>query len=329
MEDKKVIMIQSNLKIIFWGTPEFGAIILGKLITEGYKPMAIVTAPDKPVGRKQIITPSPVKDLGLKNNILILQPLKVKNNNEIKSQLAEMKPDLFIVAAYGLILPEGIINLPKFKSINVHPSLLPKYRGPSPIQAAILSGDQETGVTLMLMDEQMDHGDIIASAKIRLEHQYHKELEEQLAQLSATLLIDIIPKWIKNEIRPTAQNHDQATFTKIITKDTGKTNWSQSAEEIERMVRAYWPWPSVYTTLKSKDQKLNDKAIKIARASTLKYNIDLPVGSIFVENKKLAVKCGQDALILEQIQLEGKTLTSAQSFINGYAELIKAGLICG
>ena len=206
--------------------------------------------------------------------------------------------------------------------------MLPKHRGPSPIQGAILDGDNETGTTIMLMDEQMDHGDILANTKIKLERKYHQELEKQLAQLSAALLIDIIPKWINGEIMPTTQDHNQATFTKIITKDSGKIDWHQSAENIERMVRAYWPWPSAYSRIKSQNQKLDNKIIKIVKANVLKIDINLPVGRIFLNNKKMAVKCGQDVLILEQIQIEGKTLTSAQSFINGYTEAIKNGLAC-
>lgn len=311
-----------DLKIIFWGTPEFGALILNKMIINGYKPIAIVTALDQPAGRKHAIIPSPVKEVGQKNNVLILQPTKVKNNDEIKLQLKEMQPDLFIVAAYGLILPKDIIDLPKFQSINVHPSILPKHRGPSPIQATIWGGDQEAGTTLMLMDEKMDHGDIITSAKIELEHQYYKELEEQLAQISAALLIDIIPRWIKKEIKPIAQDHNQATFTKIITKDTGKIDWHKSAEEIERMVRAYWPWPSAYTIIKSQNQKLNNKIIKISQASVLKIDVNLPIGSIFLEDKKMAVKCGQNMLLLERIQLEGKKIMNDRDFLNGYPWII-------
>ncbi len=345
-----------DLKIVFWGTPEFGALILNKLIINGYKPIAIVTAPDKPAGRRQIIASSPVKELGLKNNILILQPAKIRNNNEIKLQLRDMKPDLFIVAAYGLILPKDIIDLPKFQSINVHPSILPKYRGPSPIQSAILGGDQETGTTLMLIDEQMDHGPILAQrewefpisnfqfpnkSKVQMTKINSLELTKILAELGADLLIKTLPKWINGEIKTMPQDELKATFTKIIKKEDGKIDWHKSAEQIERTIRAYWPWPSAYTEIKSKNPKLNNKVIKIAQASVLKSNINLPAGSVFLENKKMAVKCGparhaslqgvagrQDMLILEQIQLEGKKIISVQDFINGYLESIRAGFIC-
>lgn len=313
-----------DLKIVFWGTPEFGALILDKLITNGYKPMAIVTAPDKPVGRKQTITPSPVKELGLKNNILILQPAKIRNNNEIKLQLKDIRPDLFIVAAYGLILPKEIIDLPKFQSINIHPSILPKYRGPSPIQATILSGDQEAGTTLMLMDEQMDHGPILAQRewKFPITKTTSVELTKILAGFGADLLIETLPKWINSKIKAMPQDESKATFTKIIKKEDGKINWQKSAEEIERMIRAYWPWPSAYTKIKSKNLTLNNKIIKIAQASVFKNDVNLPAGGVFLENKKMTVKCGQHILILEQIQLEGKKIMNGRDFLNGYPWII-------
>jgi methionyl-tRNA formyltransferase len=326
------------MNIVFWGTPEFAAIILDILIKNNYLPVAVVTAPDKPVGRKKILTPPPVKVLAQKHNLFILQPEKLKENFNFKSEILNLKPDLFIVAAYGLILPKEILDIPKYGSLNIHPSLLPKYRGASPIQATILNGDKITGVTIILMDEKMDHGPILARRKLEIQNSKitYPELTEKLAKLGAELLIETLPKWIKGGIKPISQDDSKATYTKIIKKEDGKINWQKSAEEIERMIRAYSPWPGTYTYLKfqipnTKSQIISNfqkpKMLKIIKAEVLKINHQKEPGTVFLtENKKLAVTCGQDALILEDIQLEGKRKMTAQEFKNGHPEIIGAQL---
>lgn len=319
-----------EIKIVFWGTPEFGAIILDSLIKNNYKPIAVVTAPDKPVGRKQILTLSPVKILAQEYNILVLQPENIKENLNLKSEILNLKPDLFIVAAYGLILSKEILDIPKYGSFNIHPSLLPKYRGASPIQATILNGDTETGVTIISMDEKMDHGPIIAQRRLELpitNIQFPK-LNEELAKLGAKLLIETLPKWINGEIKPILQDHSKATFTKIIKKEDGHINWIKSAEEIERMIRAYWPWPGTFTTIQnSKCKNQNDKSkykiLKIIKADILEINHNKQPGTVFLtENKQLAVACKQNALILKEVQLEGKKKMTAQEFLNGHPKII-------
>lgn len=331
----KIHMI-NDAKIIFWGTPKFAAVILDFLIKNNYQPITVVTAPDKPVGRhayrqagKQILTPSPVKELAIKYDIPILQPKKLRENSEFKSQILDLNPDLFIVAAYGLILPKELLDVPKYGSLNVHPSLLPKYRGASPIQATILSGDQETGVTIISMDQEMDHGDIVATSKFKLQNSKlnYEELSKELANLGAKLLIEILSKWLNGEIKPVAQDHSKATFTKIIKKDDGRIDWSKSAEEIERQIRAFNPWPSAYSQLIINDKQRTTKRLKIIKADILDGpSIDrrqLEVGQVFLaENKNLAVTCGKNALILEEIQLEGKKPVTAKEFLNGYPETI-------
>jgi methionyl-tRNA formyltransferase len=305
------------MKIIFWGTPEFAAVILDSLISNDYKPIAVVTAPDKPVGRKHILTPSPVKELAKKYGIAILQPEKAEN---ARLEIINLRPELMIVAAYGEIIPKNIIEIPKYGSLNLHPSLLPKYRGASPIQAAILNGDQEIGTTIMLMDEKMDHGPIVGYKKLNIKNQKltYLELSKQLANLGVELLIETLPKWLVGEIKPIPQNHAQATFTKIIKKEDGRIDWHKSAEQIERMTRAYYPWPSAYT-------KAKKRLLKIINASVLAMNHHKVLGTVFfVENKKKAVACGQDALILEKVQLEGKREMTVQEFLNGHPEIINS-----
>ncbi len=306
-------LINQNLRIIFIGTPEFAAIILEKLIKSGYFPIAVVTGPDKPSGRKQILVPSPVKVLAEKNKIPIFQPEKIIN---LKSEIKNLDPDLIILAAYGQIIPKDILDIPRYGALNIHPSLLPKYRGPSPIQTTILNGDSKTGVTIILMDEKIDHGPILGQKKIIINKIDSVELTKILAELGGDLLIEILPKYLKGEIKPKPQNHSQATYTKFIKKEDGRINWQKSAEEIERMIRAYYPWPSVFT-------KIKNKILKIFKVKILKINHKKEPGTVFLtEKKELAVACGQDALVLEEVQFEGKKRITAQEFINGYPWII-------
>ncbi len=235
-----MIYMPKNIKpkIVFIGTPEFGAIILDRLCQNEYKPVLVITAPDKPVGRKQVITSSPVKITAQKYKIPVAQPENIQN---LKSEIKKLKPDLAIVAAYSQIIPKDILDIPKFGFLNVHPSLLPKYRGPSPIQYAILNGDKETGVTIMLMNEKVDSGKIISTSKLSIKDEKitSEQLTEKTADSGAKLLLNTIPKWINSEIKPIPQDEKKATYTKILRKEDGKVDWQKSAKEIERKVRAF------------------------------------------------------------------------------------------
>lgn len=358
---QKIPLIQPFLKtegeesisprIIFFGTPEFAAIILEKMIENDLIPVAAVTAPDKPVGRKQILTPSPVKVLAEKYKIPILQPEKIRN---LKLEIRNLKPDLIILAAYGQIIPKEILEIPKYDSLNIHPSLLPKYRGPSPIQTAILNGDEKTGLTIILMDEKMDHGPILAQRELEIINSKSKilnksqilmtkitylELNIILAKLGADLLIETLPKYLVGKITPIPQDQTKATFTKIIKKEDGHINWNKSAEEIERMTRAFWPWPSAYTYFKfqilnfkfqinSKFQIPKQKILKIIKADVFKIEHQKKPGTVFLtKDKKLVIACGKSALILEEAQLEGKRKMTAQEFLNGHPEIVGSILI--
>lgn len=306
------------MKYIFWGTPQFGAIILEKLIKENLSPLAVVTSLDKPQGRKRILTPSLVKKIGQKYELPIFQPKKLKNNQQLKEQLLNLAPDFFLVAGYGKILPLSILNIPSLGSLNIHPSLLPKYRGPSPIQATILAGEKETGVSLMLMDEEMDHGPIIGRLKYKIgnEKLTYPQLEEKLAEIGADLLIKILPQWTRGKIKPSPQNHNQATFTKIIKKEDGEIDWQKEADFIERMVRAYFPWPTAYS-------QWQGKILKIIEANASQPSSPLPEGKVFLNKKKeLSISCGQGSLILKKIQLEGGKILTAKDFLNGHPQFI-------
>ncbi len=273
------------IKIIFIGTSQFGRPALESLIKNGYQILKVVTQPDKTSGRKKELIPSPIKSFALENNLEILQPKKI---SEIKEEISNLNSDLIIVASYGQIISEEILNYPSFKSINLHPSLLPKYRGPSPIQTAILNGDKNTGTTIMLMDAKMDHGPILIQKKIKIEdNDNYQSLEKKLSRLSAKTLIEILPQYLKKEIEPKIQDEDQATYTKMFSRQDGKINLNDNPKEIEKKIRAFYPWPGVWTIIEG-------KRIKI-----------------------LEVKIVNNSLILKKVQPEGKKSMDWKSFKYG------------
>lgn len=316
--------MKEKRKIIFIGTPEFGAVILEELAKSIFKPALVITAPDKPVGRKQILTPSPVKVLAQKQKIPLLQPEKIKSHNSHKA-IKAIEPDLIVVAAYGQILPKEILNIPKYGCLNVHPSLLPKYQGPSPIQYAILNGDKKTGVTIILIDEKIDQGPILAQkALIIKKDETIENLHNKLANLGADLLIKTIPRWTRKTIKPKLQDKTKASYTKILKKEDGEINWQKSAEEIERQIRAFNPWPSAYSGLKVEDKEL--KILKIWKAGVLKQTKAGPFGQpgkvFLASNNKIAIQTGKDYLIVEELQPEGKKKMTAEEFLRGRLDFI-------
>lgn len=283
MENNKV-----KLKIVFAGTPDFGATILEKLIQSEYAPALVITAPDKPVGRKQILTPPPVKVLAQKNKIAVIQPEKIRN---LELEIRNLRPDLIILAAYGKILSKHILDIPRYGSLNVHPSLLPKFRGPSPIQSAILSGDKKTGVTIMLMNEKLDEGDIVSFQDYPLSgSETYETLHNALAETGADLLIKTMPDWISGKIKAISQDNTKATYTKILKKEDGKIDWSKPANFIERQIRAYNPWPGTFDIY-------NGKTLKILKAEVV-----------------------NERLIIKQIQPEGKKPMDFNDFLLGHKD---------
>lgn len=305
--------MNSKLTTIFLGSDNFAVTILENLkINKDLEIKAVITQPDKEAGRKKELTPPPVKIFVLKNNWPIYQPEKIKDPDFVK-QLAKIKPDLIIVAAYGQLLSETIINLPKFGCLNIHASLLPKYRGASPIQAALMNGDSETGVTLMKMDKGMDTGAIIAQDKIKIDSSdNYFTLEKKLADLGANLLTKTLPLYIKNQIEIKPQDNNKASYVKILTKADGLINFNQPAKTIEAKWRALINWPGIFCEWQGKKIKL----LKIKIDEQL--NPLLPVGQLYSAENKLVVNCAEDALILEEVQLEGKNPVPGKDFINGY-----------
>jgi len=302
------------------GTPKFGAIILEKLADSRYKPILVVTETDKPVGRKKVLTPPPVKVVAEKYEIPVLQPEKIRNS---ESEIRNLEPDLIIVAAYGKILPEEILEIPKYGCLNVHPSLLPRWRGPSPVQSAILNGDTDSGVTIMKIAEKVDAGPVLIQRKLKLEgNETYDVLHDKLGKMGGDLLIEIIPEWITGKIDPQLQDESRTTYTRILKKEDGKIDWEKSAEEIERQIRAFNLWPGIFTFWEKSGKLIRIKILKarvLNRANSKTY----PIGKTLVAGQnELCVQTGKGFLIIERLQLEGKKETDSEDLLRGYSDFI-------
>ncbi len=299
------------MKIIFMGTAELSCASLEKLaVDKNFSVVAVVTQPDRPKGRELKLQFSPVKILAQKLNLPILQPAKARDEKFI-SQLRELQPDLIIVVAYGQILPPAILDLPKSGCVNVHTSLLPKYRGAAPIQWAIANGEIETGVTIMKMDAGLDTGKIISQKRIPiLPEDNSQTLHNKLAQLGADLLVKTIPDFVAGKILPKSQNNSEVTYAAKIKKDDGKIDWSEPAEKILNKLRAFAPWPGVFTFLEN-------NLLKIWKAEIVEHSGH--AGEILSADKNgIVVACGKNALWVLELQREGGRRMSAQEFLAGH-----------
>ncbi len=306
------------IRTIFFGTPNFAVPILEMLAHHPALEMVCVVAqPDKPVGRKQVLTSPPTKVVASAYSIPVYQPISLRTQEAVQA-IADYRPDLIIVAAYGKIVPEAILNLPKYQCLNVHPSDLPKYRGASPLQYTVWKNEKETRTSIMVMEASLDTGPIIAqSTPYRLSaNETYLSLEKHLAIESAQLLQSVIEPWCNQTIQAQTQDDDQATYTKILTKEDGKIDWSQSATTISCQIRALNPWPSTYTFLEQKRVKI-DQA-QVSSAITQKT-----VGTLYSESQKLYVACGdQTALEILSLQLEGKSKMTTAEFMTGYGQYL-------
>ncbi len=313
-----------NKKIIFFGTPKFAEVILGNLIAAGYNVAAVFSQPDKKIGRRQEVIFSPVKKLALEKGLKVFQPDDLQEIG-MAGKIKEIGADLFVVAAYGKILPGEILKIPKYGAINIHASLLPKYRGASPIQEAILAGDKKTGVTLMLMNEKMDAGEIILQKEILIRGGDDAcALSEKISKIAGKLLIETLPSWIAGKIKTAPQNENEAAYCRIIKKEDGKINWNDAAEKIFRMGKAYCAWPGIFTFLPSKKGKKRLKILEISAISD--ENIGEIPGKVLKYKGKIAVQTGKGLVFLKKIQLEGKKETSAEDFSKGHRDFLNCVL---
>lgn len=309
-------MSKQDLKIVFLGTPEFAVPTLKALVDENLKPFLVITQPDKPSGRKKELTPPPVKVFAQKSGLEIKQP---KNKKELAEIFSDIEVDVCLLVAFGMIIPQEVLDKPKHGFINIHPSLLPKYRGPSPVQAAILNGEKKTGVTIMKLTAEMDAGPIITQQEVDiLESENAQTLRTKMAQIGARAVVDILPNYLADKVKLTEQDDNEATYCKIIKREDGKIDWSKKALEIINQFRAFTPWPGIFTYL-------GDKRLKITDLSLLGGNFDrnLPSGQVFLgPNKELCVMAGDQPLVIDKVQLEGKKESLGKEFLNGRKDLV-------
>jgi methionyl-tRNA formyltransferase len=311
-------LINSSWQIIFFGTPSFAIPVLRGLLTGPDEVIAVVTQPDREKGRgrggsrgREII-PSPVKELALQQGLRILQPEKVRESI-FEEIIRRLRPDLFVVAAYGQILPKSVLDIPRHGSVNVHASLLPKYRGAAPIAWAILKGEETTGVTTMMMDEGMDTGDILLQKSIPIEEDETSEtLHEKLAALGSQLLLETVERMKAGDLRTIPQDHSKATDAPLLKKTDGRIDWRKEAIEINRQVRAFNPWPGAFTEWQGRFLKIYKgeirEGVSIGKAGTVLW-----VGSDFIE-----VGTGKNSFFIREVQLEGKRRVDVQDFLSGH-----------
>lgn len=298
-----------NYKIIFMGSPQFAVPIL-TAIHQNYSLQAVVTQPDKPAGRGKRMVACAVKQFAMENQIPVLEPVKLRKEPETIDLLKNYQPDLIIVAAYGQILPAAVLEIPKYGCINVHASLLPRWRGASPIQAAILHGDLESGVTIMKMDPGMDTGPILRKRAVPLEPAETEEsLSEKLSILGKELLMEVLPDYLDGEIQSEAQDDEEATYAPLIKKEDGELDPNQPIEILERKVRALNPWPGTFLLWK-------DIVLKVIEAEISSEKI-LKVGERGIFQKYPIMGCVGGSLVLKKVQMPGKNIITGKDFLNG------------
>ena len=299
------------MKVIYMGTPDFSVGALEAIIKAGHEVVLVVTQPDKPKGRGKAMQASPVKECALSHGIEVFQPTKIRESENVE-YLRKFGADIFVVAAFGQILPKSILDMPKYGCVNIHASLLPKYRGAAPIQWAVINGDEVTGVTTMLMNEGIDTGDMIAKKQVRLaEDETGGSLFDRLADTGAELIVETMKMLEEGTAEFTPQNSEEATHTSMISKELGSIEWSKPAAEIERLIRGLNPWPSAYTRLKG-------KTFKIWKAQVVEVSSSDKPGTIIKMGKdELLVQTGEGALSLIEVQLEGKKRMDVASFLRG------------
>lgn len=299
------------MKIVFMGTPDFAVPVLASIIEAGHEVGCVITQPDKAKNRGKKVQFTPVKELALSNGIEVLQPEKIKNSSQTISYLENYKPDIIVVVAYGQIIPKGILELPKFGCVNVHASLLPKLRGASPIQHAILQGEEKTGVTIMQMGEGLDTGDMLSKVETVIGQKNCEELHDELAQLGAKLLIETLPKIEAETIAPEKQDDSLSTYAGLIAKQDGKIDFDKTPEEIERQIRAFDPWPGAYCQYK-------EQQMKIWQAVCLGQQSNAENGTIVnVSDEGIDICCGGSLLRATEIQLPGKKRVDIKAYLRG------------
>ena len=303
------------MKVIFMGTPDFAVGTLKAIIEAGHEVVAVVTQPDKPKGRSGALAMSPVKEAALEYGITVLQPVKARDEAFVE-ELRSYKPEVIVVVAFGQILTDAILNMPKYGCINVHASLLPKYRGASPIQWAVIDGCEYSGVTTMQMDTGIDTGDILLVEKVKLDKkETGASLFDRLSEVGAKLLVKTLEEAQKGTLKPVKQNEDEATHVKMLSKSFGEIDFTKSAVVIERLIRGLNSWPSAFTYI-------NGKMLKIWDADVIDTDVEVTdedCGKITaIDGNSFVVQCKQGSLKINELQLEGKKRMKTADFLRGY-----------
>ncbi|GBF12187.1 methionyl-tRNA formyltransferase [Tepidibacillus sp. HK-1] len=299
------------MRIVFMGTPDFAVPSLQHLVNEGYQVVGVVTQPDRPKGRKQIMTPPPVKVLAEQLGIEVFQPVKIKEETAIQHVL-QWEPDLIITAAYGQIIPVAILEKPRFKAINVHASLLPKYRGAAPIHQSIIQGEKETGITIMYMVKELDAGDILTQVRVPIEEKDTVgSLHDKLSQAGSKLLIETIRQIESGEINPIPQQHELATYAPTLKREDERINWNKTNREIYNQIRGLNPWPVSFTTFR-------DEVFKIWWAEPVDTSHQEKPGTVLLVDKgECLIATGNGAIALKEVQPAGKRKMDISSFLQG------------
>ncbi|WP_433749610.1 methionyl-tRNA formyltransferase [Falsibacillus pallidus] len=299
-------------KIVFMGTPDFSVPVLQQILEDGYEVLAVVTQPDRPVGRKKVMTPPPVKVEALKHGLPVIQPEKLKNPTEME-KIIELNPDLIVTAAFGQILPNEILETPKYGCINVHASLLPELRGGAPIHYSILQGKEKTGITIMYMAEKLDAGDILTQVEVAIEEDDNVgTLHDKLSEAGAKLLSETLPSLINGELTPQEQDHTKATFAPNIKREQEKIDWTKAGEEIYNHIRGLNPWPVAYTML-------DGEVVKVWNSKKKTVKSDASPGEIIaIEDDGIVVQTGSSTAIkVTELQPSGKKKMTAESYLRG------------
>ncbi|EKM21394.1 methionyl-tRNA formyltransferase [Vibrio sp. HENC-03] len=311
--------MSQSLRIVFAGTPDFAARHLAALLSSEHEVIAVYTQPDRPAGRGKKLTASPVKTIALEHDIPVYQPENFKSD-EAKQQLADLNADIMVVVAYGLLLPQVVLDTPKLGCINVHGSILPRWRGAAPIQRSIWAGDAETGVTIMQMDIGLDTGDMLKIATLPIEaSDTSASMYEKLAGLGPDALIDCLADIATGKAEPVKQDDELANYAKKLSKEEARINWNDDAAHIERCVRAFNPWPMSHF-------EAAENSIKVWQSRVAEQTSDKPAGTIVQADKTgIYVATGNGTLVLEQLQVPGKKAMSVQDILNSRASWFEVG----
>lgn len=310
------------MRIIYMGTPVFAVHALQSIIEAGHEVLAVFTQPDKAKGRSKALQATPVKEEALLHGISVYQPPRIKDEENVRL-IARMEPDVIVVAAYGQILPESILGLPKYGCINIHASLLPKYRGAAPIEWSIIDGEEKTGVTTMYMEKGLDTGDMIEKTEILIERDDTAEsLHDKLAGAGAKLILSTLDMVGAGTAPRIKQNDEESCYAVMLKKEMGKMDFTKSASELERLIRGLIPWPCAYTVIDGKSVKLYSAEVRKLDTSACQ-----PGEIIELTKKAFTVACGTDALVIRRLQPEGKKVMDAAAYLNG--NKLAVGMVCG